>query len=285
MAVKIRYDDCPYNCNAEGKILDEGLKAFVPCPYCSKKRNDLVRSGEAEVDEVDTPVDLAKALGIEKKFLTDKFVYSNVIPEGELLFIEDDTIENQRTEIENLCNRLAAGDLPDRSICFGISIKGKSELVAYPILCKAIKSGFSVCPFMSCSEFNHSMVSGVIDVMDFYKADLVVMLLNEGATKEDLSVAKGLMQTRGIKNKPTIFLTTWSVEACSVLLGYHNKKEYSLATPIFLEYHSSKKKGHTKYINQLLGVENGVDLGENSMEPVPTPATSNPYKMSFNDLK
>jgi hypothetical protein len=273
-------------------LLDDNLGKLVACPYCSAKRKELARDGEAEVEEYENPINLADALGIRSKFLTDKLIYENIIPDGELLFIEDESIEKQRDAIEKLYYGLSAGELPDSSMCFGISIKGRAELLAFPLLSKAYQSGLKVCPFISCTEYNHAMIAETINVLDFYNADLVVMLLNEGATRADLAIAKGLLQARGIKDKPTIFITTWTVEACSGLLGYFGNSGYSLATPVFLEYHTSKQKGHTKYINQLLGVVNGVvneEGDEMSMEGEKTKRVSvgsnNNFSMSLDSLR
>ena len=92
------------------------------------------------------------------------------------------------------------------------------------------------------------------------------MMLDDGFTFAEISAAKGLMQTRALRGKPTIFITTWTVEACSGVLGFNNEGSLFMAKPVFVKYKSGKK--HSKYVNNLLGVENetpsgrGISLGD-----------------------
>jgi hypothetical protein len=88
------------------------------------------------------------------------------------------------------------------------------------------------------------------------------MLICDGSSKADIYSARGFMQARALKGRPTVFVTTWSIEACSILLGYFGEETYFTASGVFLEYRHSGHK-HSKYINDLTGVENGmVDTGE-----------------------
>ena len=100
-----------------------------------------------------------------------------------------------------------------------------------------------------------------------------MVMIQDGASKADILSAKGLMQSRALKGKGTIFVTTWSIEACSILLGYFGEETFFLASGSFVEYKVSKKKKHSAYINQLTGVENELfvedddtDIGSNSFK-------------------
>lgn len=263
-AIKARYDDCPYKCNASGKILDTVSGQMVPCPHCFARKQELMKGGEVETVD-DEIVPLSMVLGIESEFLSTKFVYETVIPDGELLFIDEESVSTQRDIAEELYHGLTIGNLPEESFCFGISIKGRAERFAYPMLAKAYMSGLNIGKFLSCSEYNRLTLDANSDILSLYECDFLMMLINEGSTLADISSAKGLMQTRSLKGKPTVFITTWTIEACSALLGYYDNDSLSLATPVFVEYKTTKKKGHSHYINKLLGVENDyVDSGSDS---------------------
>ena len=280
MKIKNHYDDCPYNCNVNGMVLDDSLGRLVPCPHCSEIRKQLMRDGQVEV-EGDVRVPLSTVVGVKSEYLSSRFIYEAVIPDGELLFIDEESVEKQREMAEELYLGLSAGNLPEVSMCFGISIKGRAEVFAYPMIAKAYMGGLGVCRFMSASEFSRMALNVNEDMSEFYGADFMMMLINEGSTMADIASAKGIMQSRALKGKPTVFVTTWTVEACSALLGYYNNDSYSLATPVFVEYKTSKKKGHTNYINKLLGVENGAVV-ENSV--VPDGAGSGSIGVSMSDL-
>lgn len=267
MKIRSRFDECPYHCNDNGSILDTNSGRMVACPYCSEKKKQMMKDGLVEVEDYEVSLPLAKVLGIENEFLTDTFVYSSVIPEAELLFIDEESVKKQSETAEELYLGLSIGNLPTESFCFGISIKGRAERFAYPMLAKAYMSGLSVCRFISCTEFNRISLDSKEDILEFYNVDFLMMLINEGCLQADLASAKGLMQARALKGKPTVFVTTWTVESCSLFLGYYDNDSLSLATPVFVEYKTSKKKGHSHYINKILGVENDfVQSSDNSAE-------------------
>lgn len=255
MIAKNHYDDCPFGCNVNGKILDVETKQLIPCPHCSQKKKDLMKQGyvESEADEI---VPLSTVLGIENEYLSTKFVYDVVIPDGEKVFIDEESLNWQRDVADNVYLGMTVGDLPDSSLCFGIGIKGKAERLAYPMLAKAYLAGLSIAKFITCTEYARMSLDSSTDLSSFFNSDVCMMLINEGCTLGDLSTAKGLMQIRSLKGKPTIFISTWTVEACSVLLDYVSENSFSLAKPVFVKYKSSKNKGHSSYINGILGVEN-----------------------------
>lgn len=252
--LKMKYDDCPYHCT-NGKILDDKLRRMVPCPYCSEKRKELADEGVAETEDGDIG-SLPQILGIENKFLKSKLIYDAIIPDGEKVFLEEESIQRQKEEMEDLYAGLTIGELPSRSICFGLGNKGMVDRMAYPLLSRAYLSGLSVARFVSCSEYNRMCVNMNPDVEAFYDSDFVMMMIPDGSSKADIAAAKGLMQTRALKGKPTVFVTLWVIEACSILLGYWEDDSYFLARGVFVEYKHGNKK--SKYINQLTGVENDM---------------------------
>lgn len=269
--VKLKFEDCPYNCN-NGKILDYEVRKLVDCPHCSSKRKELAQDGLAE-DENGDLTSLPRILGIESKYLSTRFVYDSVIPEGERVFLEEESLKRQSDVLEEIYLGLGVGELPDRSYCIGLGNKGRIDKLAYPLLSKAYLSGLSVAKFISCIEYNRLYVSMSDEVESYLDKDLVLMLIPDGASKADILSAKGLMQSRALKGKATIFITTWIIEACSILLGYYGDETYFLASGVFVEYKSSKKKSN--YINQLTGVEN-----ELFVEEVDMPVGSNMVTMA-----
>lgn len=255
--VKMQYDDCPYNCS-NGQVMDYELRKLIPCPHCSEKRESLAKQGLAENEQGDVEP-LHRLLGVENKYLEAKFVYDAVVPEAERLFLEDDSVSRQKDLLEEIYLGLTVGELPDKSYCIGLGNKGRIDRFAYPMLAKAYLSGLSVARFISCSEYNRLYVAMSDDIESYLEKDFVLMLIQDGASKADILSAKGLMQSRALKGKGTLFVTTWSIEACSTLLGYFGEETYFLASGSFVEYKvSSKKKKHSKYINQLTGEENEI---------------------------
>ena len=261
---KSHYDDCPYGCNSKGMILDTNLGKLVPCPHCSEKKKKLLSEGYAEAEDSGERVSLNTIFGIESEYLSTKFAYDGVIPEGERVFIDKDSLGFQKDEAEALYYDLSLGTVPESSYCFGISIKGRIDRFVYPMMAKAYLAGLTVEKFISCSEWSRMCFNMDKAVDSYYSSDLVFMLLNDGANLNEFAAAKGLMQSRALKGRPTIFITTWTVEACSGLLGFSRESSLFLARPVFVEYIKGKnKKSHTRYINGLLGVENDlVDRSE-----------------------
>lgn len=265
MIAKNHFDDCPYGCNNNGKLLDTNTKQLIDCPFCSARKKELLKKGYMETEQDDV-VPASTVLGIENEYLSTKYVYDVVIPAEERVFIEEESLEWQKEVSEDLYLGLTTKELPNYSVCFGIGIKGKAERIAYPMLAKAYLSGLSICKFITCTEYSMLALSSDSSLKNFFESDLCIMLINEGCTLADLSCAKGLMQTRALKGKPTIFISTWTVEACSTLLDYVHENSLMLAKPVFVKYKSSKNKSNSNYINNILGVENGRADGKTSKE-------------------
>lgn len=258
------FEDCPNHCK-NGEIFDRKLKKKIPCPYCAEKRRELVEKGIAISDE-GILSSLSYLLGVESEYMKAIFNYNMLIPEAERIYIEKESLENQKKISEELYSDLTLGNIPKNSFCFGLGNKGRVDKFAYPMLAKAYQSGLNVSKFLSCDDYNRMKLEMSSEVNDLFTSDFVIMLISDGANKADIAAAKGLMQTRGLRGKPTIFVTTWSIEACSMLLGYWNDPSLLLALPSFVEYRSNKK-GHSRYINDLTGVDNELITIEDKQEP------------------
>ena len=235
---------------------------MIDCPHCSKVKKELIAKGMAVDESSDSEIPLADILGIKSKYLSKNYVFSSVIPEGEQMFLEPDSIEYLKNETESIYETLSIGELPERSYCLGVSIKGRVDRVAYPMLATAYLRGLSVGRFITCAEYARLHLRGDDELDDYLSSDFVIMMIGEGSTKGEISCAKGLMQARALKGKPTVFITTWTIEACSLMLGYSSDTDnLLLAKPVFAKYRSSKKQSN--YINQLTGVENSRFNGSN----------------------
>lgn len=254
MLAKNHFEDCPYGCNSKGLLLDVDKGTMIPCPHCSKRKKELLAQGYVEVED-DSHLSLGDALGIESEYLSTKFVYDSVVPDGERLFIEEESLKWQSEVAEELYLNLTVGEIPKESLCFGISVKGRIDRFVYPMLAKAYLANVNIGKFISCTEFNLKAFNMDSDIKEYYNCDLLFMLINDGSNLADIASAKGLMQVRATKGKPTIFITTWTIEACSGLLGFSGESSLYMAKPVFVKYKSSKKK-QSSYINNLLGVEN-----------------------------
>ena len=253
--VKMKYDDCPYYCN-NGKVFDYAIRKLVTCPHCGDRREELIKQGLAESEDGDIEP-LYRILGINNRYLEAKFVYDSVVPEAERLFLEEESVKRQKELLEEIYLGLTVGELPDKSYCIGLGNKGRIDRLAYPWLAKAYLAGVEIAKFTSCIEYNRLYIAMDSEVEAYLEKDLVIMLIPDGSSKADILSAKGLMQSRALRGKATIFITTWSIEACSTLLGYYGEETYFYASGSFVEYKVSKKK-RSNYINQLTGVENEV---------------------------
>ncbi len=254
--IKKRFDDCPYNCNVNGMVLDDNMGKLVPCPYCSKIRAGMLKSGEAIDDETEQAIPIWEALGIKNnQYLSDRFVYETVIPEKELVYLSEETINKQKEISEEVYLGLTVGTLPETSICFGLTRVGDSEKFAYPMLAKAYASGLSVGKLYTAREINEGFLDQTIKSSELYGVDFLMLFFSEDSDNACAHTVQGVLQGRSLRSKPTVIVTTAKIEACSQFLGYYNNTSLSLATPVFVEYNAHKGK-HSRYINNLLGVEN-----------------------------
>ncbi len=253
MVAKNHFEDCPYGCNDKGMLLDTIAGKMIPCPHCSERKKALLKEGYIESDE-DVKVSVPEAFGIKSEFLSTRFVYESVIPDGEKVFFEEDSMKWQKEVSEELYLGLTVGRLPEESLCFGLAVKGRVDVFAFPMLAKAYMSGLTVSRLVSCSEWYRMRLNLSDEVEGFLNSDFLIMLLDEGFTLAEIASAKGLMQSRALSGKPTIFVTTWTIEACSELLGFKEESSCFIAKPVFLKYRSGKK--HSRYINNLFGQEN-----------------------------
>lgn len=327
MSIAYHFEDCPFNCNSFGKILDDNIGELVPCPHCSEKRKRLLKENKI-VEKTDSGSEVvrstAEMLGLffdensmnedtlefEKNkiknmfltesssdeeaverardgmFISDRLVYDQIVPEGEKVLIDKDSIDRQKEAMEEVYQFCCAGIIPGKSYCFGITRVGRFEFFVYPCLLKAYRYGLTVAPFCTISDYKHLTIDAEKfdrELSVYKNADIAMLLVQDGPTNADLCCALGLMQARSLRGKPTIFITTARAEAASQLCGYFNDNSgYALAKPYFLHYGSSgnlksdprSMQKYSKYMNNLLGiaievnpgVDNDVDMPEDTLQ-------------------
>lgn len=245
-------EQCPYQCSPDGTYLDKRSKSFLQCPVHKQKRVKEARTGFTASGE-----SLAKILGFNTEGLSDEVNTSLIIPKGELGFIESDSVKNVGDAMQDILNDLVLGEKPKKSYCFGLGVKGSLEQVAYPLLMAAYKTAQTVGRFITASEYRRMTVQDdlIEDTYELMSCEFLVVMVNEGCTKGDLSAIKGLMQIRASRGNPTIFVTTWSIQACSTLLGEKGTGSMFLAEEAFVRYKHSGSDG--KYIDGIRGVSEG----------------------------
>ena len=113
MELALKFDDCPYNCT-NGRLLDRKLKQMVPCPYCSSKRQELAKENTAMTDEGRLE-SLPDILGVKNEYMKPIFDYSLIIPDGERLFLNKESLDRQGDVANELYLALSVGQVPDRS--------------------------------------------------------------------------------------------------------------------------------------------------------------------------
>lgn len=257
---KSSFEDCPYHCN-NGKILDRNRGIMVDCPHCSSKRSKIVEEGKIVSDEGSIE-DLSKVLGLNVKNIKPMLDYSFLIADSEKVYLDRESMEAQENFVNSIRDNLVLGHKPQFSCCIGLGVKGRLDFLAYSILALSYKSGLTISKVLTPMDFSSMLFNSDRDELEeVSSSDILVCLIPEGITKSDLYSAKGLMQTRGIKGNPTIFITTWSIEACSRLLI--NEDSYMMAKPSFVKYTSEGKK--SKYIDRITGVSNDSIEGNNTV--------------------
>lgn len=238
-------EKCKYNCS-NGRIFDPNIQSWVVCPECKGKKMK-------ELDE--HPEKSQELFGISAEDLSGVLVPEAIIPRNERGYLEDESFKTLSDTLKEIYAKLNQGNSLKESYCFGLGVKGKVNELIYPLQKVGYSSGLSISKLVTAIGLSQMLLSQSIDE-DLFSSDLCIVLINEGCSKADVSACKGLMQERASRGLGTIFVTTWSVEACSNLLGYYEESDLYLAKPVFVKYKYSEKKSN--YINNLYGVDNSL---------------------------
>lgn len=236
---------CIYNCN-NGRIFDVNIRSWVPCPVCKDKKLK-----EFEIDENE----ISEKLGVDGSSLSGVLVPEAIIPSNERGYIEPESFESLSSNLNEIYSRLVQGKSIKKSYCFGLGVKGKIKELVFPLQKVAYTSGVDVVKFISAIGLSQMLLKQSLPE-NIFTGELCIILVNEGCSKADVSACKGIMQERATNGLGTVFVTTWSIEACSNLLGYESDDDCYLAKPVFIRYKYSER--HSNYINDLFGVDNSL---------------------------
>lgn len=253
--MKLHFEECPHNCNANGQLFDRALGRFINCPYCEEKRKEAIESGV--VNESEESKSIHEELGFSDKYLTSYFEFDLLIPEMEKPLIDQETYSLVRDALNDLRGTLSRGEMPSKSMCFGLARKGYADRLAFPMLALAYEKGLGSGKFLS-SRVYYSYYIKDKDLQEYYDLDLLFVLVNSGSSYKELMCIRGLMEARAVASKPTIFVTNNDIDECLLLLGSIDDESYYLASPYFIE-RTKTKDSHSYASDNLRGT--GVGLG------------------------
>ena len=256
--MQLHFNDCPHNCNANGQLFDRGLKMMVNCPYCEQKRKELVRGGEVVSDKGET-TSLHKELGFSDEYLSSYYNFDDLVSSYERPLLVESSLGIVDSEINALRGILLRGDLPEKSYCFGLGRKGSVDRLAFPLLASAYEKGGHVGKFLA-SRVYYSLYMQDKDLQEYYDLDLLVVLVNSGSSYRELMCVRGLMESRAVAGKSTIFVTNNDIDEVLLLLGSVDEPSLYLASPYFME--RTKNVGNHSYASDnLRGTTQSKDLG------------------------
>ena len=253
--MKLHFEDCPHGCNHNAQLFDRALGRFINCPYCERKRKEAIENGLLEENEETSSVH--EQLGFSDKYLTSYFDFDLLIPDMEKPLIDQTSLDEVRAASNELRGTLSRGELPSRSMCFGLARKGYADKFAFPMLALAYEKGLGSGKFLS-SRVYYSYYMQDKDLQEYYDLDLLFVLVNSGASYKELMCIRGLMEARAVAGKSTIFVTNNNIDECLLLLGSVDDESYYLASPYFIE-RTKTKDSHSYASDNLRGT--GVGLG------------------------
>lgn len=256
--MQLHFNDCPHNCNANGQLFDRGLKMMVNCPYCKQKRKELVKGGEVVSDKGET-TSLHKELGFSDEYLSSYYNFDDLVSSYERPLLVESSLGIVDSEINALRGILLRGDLPEKSYCFGLGRKGSVDRLAFPLLASSYEKGGHVGKFLA-SRVYYSLYMQDKDLQEYYDLDLLVVLVNSGSSYRELMCVRGLMESRAVAGKSTIFVTNNDIDEVLLLLGSVDEPSLYLASPYFME--RTKNVGNHSYASDnLRGTSQSKDLG------------------------
>lgn len=236
---------CKYNCQ-NGRLFDVRTKSWVVCPDCKDKK----------LKDVDKNDSIAREkFGVNAGNLSGVLVPEAIIPQAERVYIDEESFESFSSNLNEIYSRLNSGKGLKQSYCFGLGVKGKVTELVFPLQKIAYACGLGVSKFITAIGLSQMLLKQTVPD-DLYTSDLCIILINEGCSKADVGACKGVMQERASRGLGTVFVTTWSVEACSNLLTYELDVDMFLAKPVFVKYKYAEKQSN--YINGLFGVDNSL---------------------------
>lgn len=232
---------CDYHCNAQYKYFDAVTRRWVPCPDHSKELLDEVKTGITTDGQ-----SLSELLGFNTEYTTSRLDVDSVLSPTEKRKLNTESVELFTERLQDIYNGLLLGTVPKVSWCIGLDRTFQADKVYMPLMLTAYKAGFSVAPVISATEYRVRTVSEERsnrehDRFDNFRetylnADFCVVIVPSGISEGDVLEAKGLMQSRAVRGKGTVLLTSRPFELMTEVVAVDDEASLFMARSCMVSY-------------------------------------------------
>lgn len=236
------FEDCPNHC-VDGMIFDPYKHKRIVCKYCADKRLKVAKN---DIRDKNTGKTISELLKIPVVYTGNEFSESLVIPEFSRKQMTEESVSNVLTKLRELITNISIGLTPDCSLLFNLGVKANEVNFIYPYLIKAYIAGKSLVPLVTLTDLCqlrllYETQLGVSDkwgysYQDLLERDVCIVVIDAGATYDSILAAKGLLQLRAQKYKPTIIFTNKWNKYVKNMCAEEDYKGYNLATLYSIEY-------------------------------------------------
>lgn len=223
---------CPNRC-VNGFYINPYTHKKEKCKYCADKRKEDILSGDK---------DIRKDLCLPEYYLGYSFDVNAVIPQSALKNLSEESVDTVKTAMSDLIAKVSLGEIPEESILFNFGSKVNENNFVYPLIVRSYMAGLKTSPvIMGYDLYQYRLASeNAYDEEKKYQSllddDICVVVLDTGSTKNNIMCAKGFMQLRAYKCKPTIFVTNiWRTDVLA-LCNEDDTHQFGLATLYGVEY-------------------------------------------------
>lgn len=206
------FKDCPNKC-IDGIIINPYTHNKETCSFCQEKRRDLIKYNYKSKSDGKT---LEEILRLPKSFSSTSYDIDTIIPSSAKKELVKTSYETVLDELKSLMTIIKGRSLPKHSYLFNLGKKAYEGGYIYSLLASAYISGFDVAPCLSAFEIvdlrqraerGYEAKDIGVSFNDLINKDLVVVVIEAGATPFSILSVKGLMQLRAFRELPTIIFT------------------------------------------------------------------------------
>ena len=204
--------DCPNKC-IDGFIMNPYTHKKEICSFCQDKRKNLIKYSHKNKLDGKT---MEETLRLPKSFSGVAYDIDNIIPASAKKEIEKSSFDSVLETLKDLMNLVKNKELPSYSMLFNLGKKAYEGGYIYSLLANAYISGLNVAPYLSAfdivdlrlqAEKGYDKSEFGVTFKDLLNKDLVVVVIEAGATSQSILSVKGLMQMRAVRELPTIIFT------------------------------------------------------------------------------
>ena len=185
------------------RIYKKNKKKMVINPELIKKRQEEVERKEVIIDGEAIP--LSRVFGLSRPFYNNVFDVDEIIGSEDVKGIAPAAYESINTAAETLLQTIAAGQVPAFSTLFYFGKHARLDVYAYQLLSRAYLAGLNIAPCITIHDWQ-GFLARKHNLELYLTADILVVIIPAGYTVNDLEAARGLLQARSLKDKPTIVL-------------------------------------------------------------------------------